>query len=68
MKDKWSAFYNSKYFLPVCVILYLAIATFIFDKMMDAFNLWVALAILVLLIVMIKIISALLRMVLSLFK
>lgn len=68
MKEKWLAFYKSKYFLPVCVILYLTIATFIIVKIMDAFNLWAALAMLVLLILVIKILASLLGMVLSIFK
>lgn len=68
MKEKWLAFYNSKYFLPLCAILILAIETFIFIKVMDAVNLWFALIAVVILIVVVKVVTALLTMVLSIFK
>lgn len=68
MKEKWLAFYNSKYFLPLCAILILSIETFIFIKVMDAFNLWFALIAVVILIVVVKVATALLTMVLSIFK
>lgn len=68
MKEKWLAFYNSKYFLPLCVALILAIETFIFIKVMDAFNLWFALIAVIMLIIVVKIVTALLTMILSIFK
>lgn len=60
MKEKWLVFYKCKYFLPVGVMSYLTIAMFIIVRIMDAFNLWVALAMLVLLIVVVKIRASLL--------
>ena len=68
MKEKWLAFYNSKYFLLLCVALILAIETFIFIKVMDAFNLWFALIAVIMLFIVVKIVTALLTMVLSIFK
>lgn len=68
MKEKWLAFYNSKYFLPVCAIAFVAIETFIFIKIMDAFNLWFALIALFALIIVVKVVTALLTMILSIFK
>ena len=68
MKEKWLAFYNSRYFLPLCAALILAIETFIFIKVMDAFNLWFALIAVIMLFIVVKIVTALLTMVLSIFK
>ncbi len=65
MRNKWLLFYNSKYFLPLMAIIILAVETVVFIKIMDDFNLWVALIAVIMLAVVVKVVTTLLTTILG---
>ena len=68
MKLKWQIFYKSKWFFPVCTLLFLSMATFVIYEVMNVFHLWVAILVVVLFAFVIKSLAIILGAVLSIFK
>lgn len=68
MKLKWQIFYKSKWFFPVCTLLFLSMATFVIYEVMNVFHLWVAILVVVLFALVIKLLAIILGAVLSIFK
>lgn len=57
MKQKWMAFYNSKWFIPTIVIAFMVVGTVTFYALFEHFHLWFGLLLILGFIVVIKIIT-----------
>lgn len=63
MKQYWLKFYNSRWFLPVLAILWLALGTAIIYFTFEHFHLWFAFLLILIFIVVIKIITFFLKLI-----